>query len=178
MTALVFVDSNVLLYRRDLREPVKRPLAAAWVEHLWREESGRTSCQVLSEYYTNATRKLRPGLDADDAWDDVQALLCWHPQSIDVDLLQNGREIERRFKLSWWDSLIVASAQSQNCTVLLSEDMQDGATFGGVTVRSPFTLSINEAAASYTARTPRSRHPPRGRPRKSVEPSFTTEARE
>ena len=120
----------------------------------------------------------RPGLDADDAWDDVQALLCWHPQSIDVDLLQNGREIERRFKLSWWDSLIVASAQSQNCTVLLSEDMQDGATYGGVTVRSPFTLSINEAAASYTARTPRSRHPPRGRPRKSVEPAITTESRE
>jgi len=115
---------------------------------------------------------------ADDAWDDVQALLCWHPQSIDIDLLQNGREIERRFKLSWWDSLIVASAQSQNCTVLLSEDLQDGATYGGVTVRSPFTLSINEAAASYTARTPRSRHPPRGRPRKSVEPSLTTESRE
>jgi hypothetical protein len=56
--------------------------------------------------------------------------------------------------------------------------MQDGATYGGVTVRSPFTLSINEAAASYTARTPKSRHPSRGRPRKIVEPTFTTENRE
>ena len=166
MTALVFVDSNVLLYRRDLNQPVKRPLAAAWVEHLWRDASGRTSCQVLSEFYANATRKLRPGLDPDDAWDDVEALQSWRPQPIDADLLRKGREVERRYRLSWWDSLIVASAQSQNCTLLLTEDLQDGAQFGGVTVRSPFTLSINEAAAQYVAAPPPSRHPPRGRPRK------------
>lgn len=176
MTALVFVDSNVLLCRRDLDEPVKRLLAAAWVEHHWRAASGRTSFQVLGEYYTNATRRLRPGLDADDAWDDVEALLSWRPQPIDAELLQKGREVERRFRLSWWDSLIVAAAQSQNCTLLLSEDLQDGARYGGVTVRSPFTLSVNDAAAEYTTYTSRSRHPPRGRPRKYAATALPREA--
>jgi hypothetical protein len=40
------------------------------------------------------------------------------------------------------------------------------------------TLAAPWAAASYTARTPRSLHPPRGRPRKSFEPAVTTESRE
>jgi predicted nucleic acid-binding protein len=164
MTALVFVDSNVLLYRRDPMEPVKRPLATAWLEHVWRERTGRTSCQVLSEFYANATRKL--SVDAENAWSDVEALQSWRPQPIDADLLRMGRVIERRYRLSWWDSLIVASAQSQNCALLLTEDLQDGAHFDGVTVRSPFTLSINEAAAEYAMRPAPSRHPPRGRPRK------------
>ena len=166
MTAPVFVDSNVLLYWRDVGEPVKQPLAAAWLEQLWREGNGRTSCQVLNEYFVNATSKLRPGLDLDDAWDDVLALMRWNPQPISMDVMCRAREVERRHRLSWWDSLIVASAQLQDCSVLLTEDLQDGARFGSVVVRSPFSLSVSEAAAEYPAVRRRSRHPPRGRPRK------------
>ena len=168
MTALVFVDSNVLLYWRDAAEPVKQPLAAAWLQHLWREETGRTSCQVLNEYYVNATQKLRPGLDPDEAWDAVQALLNWQPQPVGPDLLPVARDVERRYRLSWWDSLVVAAAQAQDCALLLSEDFQDGARFGSVTVRSPFTLSVSDAAAEYRGTQRKSRHPPRGRPRNSA----------
>lgn len=53
--------------------------------------------------------------------------------------------------MSWWDSLIVAAAQLQNCCLLLSEDLQNGATYGGVTVRNPFELGVAEARATYTA---------------------------
>jgi predicted nucleic acid-binding protein len=63
---------------------------------------------VLTEYYVNVTRKLKPGLDAREAWDDVQALLTWRPQAIDDRILIRGREIENRYRLSWWDSLVVA----------------------------------------------------------------------
>jgi predicted nucleic acid-binding protein len=166
MTALVFVDSNVLLYWRDATDPAKQQIAAHWLAHLWRGGTGRTSCQVLNEFYVNATRKLRPGLDPDDAWDDVDALARWNPLPVSVDLLAHSHQIERRHRLSWWDSLIVAAAQAQNCALLLSEDFQDGASFGSVTVRSPFTLKISEAAAEYQASPARYRHPPRGRPRK------------
>jgi len=57
MTALVFVDTNVLLYARDAGEPTKQPRAAEWLAHLSREYVGRISVQALSEYYVNATRK-------------------------------------------------------------------------------------------------------------------------
>jgi predicted nucleic acid-binding protein len=166
MTAPVFVDSNVLLCRRDAAETVKQPLAAAWLEHLWKSASGRTSCQVLNEFYVNATRKLSPGLDPEDAWDDITALFRWNPLPTTTDLIVRSRDIERRHRLSWWDSLIVAAAQMQNCALLLSEDFQDGARYGSVVVRSPFTLTIREAGAEYAGSPRSSRHPPRGRPRK------------
>jgi hypothetical protein len=83
MTAPAFVDTNVLLYARDAGEPHKQPLAAAWLEWLWRQRVGRTSVQVLSEYYVSVTRKLVPGLPQDEAWDDVMALFTWRPQPID-----------------------------------------------------------------------------------------------
>jgi predicted nucleic acid-binding protein len=167
MTAPVFVDTNVFLYARDAGEPVKQPRAAAWLERLWREQLGRTSMQVLSEYYVNVTRKLDPGLPAAAAWDDVMALFTWRPQPIDEALLRYGREIERRHQLGWWDSLVVAAAQLQGCALLLTEDLQDGGVYGGVTVRSPFTLALGEAVAAYAAvPVATSRHPPRGRPKR------------
>lgn len=166
MTAPIFVDTNVFLYARDAGEPVKRPRAAAWLEHLWREQLGRTSIQVLSEYYVNLTRKLDPGLPPDEAWDDVEMLLTWNPVAIDAAVLKVGRDIERRYALSWWDSLIVAAARLQGCSLLLTEDLQDGAVLAGVTVRSPFTSTIAEASALYhSLPTVASRHRKRGRPR-------------
>ncbi len=167
MTAPVFVDTNVLVYARDARDPSKQELAAAWLERLWREHSGRTSMQILAEYYVTVTRKLEPGLSPEGAWDDVSALFAWRPQPIDEALMQRGRENERRHRLSWWDSLVVGAAQVQGCPLLLSEDLQDGGVYGGVTVRSPFTLAANEPSPPYrVSAVAASRHPPRGRPRR------------
>jgi predicted nucleic acid-binding protein len=166
MTALVFVDANVLVYARDRRDADKHARAAAWIEHLWLERSGRTSTQALTEYYVTLTCKLRTAVAPDDAWDDVTTLLAWRPQPIDEALLKRAREIERRHRLSWWDCMIVAAAQLQECALLLTEDLHDGAVFGDVTVRSPFTLAVEEDRASYAARSATRSHRPRGRPRR------------
>jgi hypothetical protein len=85
---------------------------------------------------------------------------------VDQALLRRAREIELRCKLSWWDSMIVAAAQLQDCVLLLTEDLQDGAAFGALTVRSPFTLQVSEAAATYAVeRRGPGLHRPRGRPK-------------
>jgi predicted nucleic acid-binding protein len=169
MTDAVFVDTNVLVYARDTSKPAKHAVAADWLRRLWLEQRGRTSVQVLSEYYTTVTRKLRPGLAADEAWEDVAALFAWQPQEIDRRVMEQAREIERRHELSWWDSMIVAAAQIQNCEVLLSEDLQHGWMCGAVTIRNPFAERIEEHRPSYAGFTaPLSRHRPRGRPKKRV----------
>lgn len=90
--------------------------------------------------------------------------LAWHPREIDEEVFLRARDIEQRFQLSWWDSLVVAAAQLQDCNILLTEDLRDGVMLGTVTVRSPFTLTIGEPAASYAAPPSRLRHRPRGRP--------------
>lgn len=165
MTGPCFVDANVFVYSRDGREAVKQERAMLWIEALWRDRIGRTSAQALAEFYAVATRKL--GIAPERAWQTAERYFAWNPYPVDATLLRRAREIELRHKLSWWDSMIVAAAQLQECVLLLTEDLQDGAVFGAVTVRSPFTLEAREAAALYTVE--RSRppiHRPRGRPRR------------
>jgi predicted nucleic acid-binding protein len=169
MIAPVFVDSNVLVYSQDNRDAVKKARAREWLDYLWREGSGRTSTQVLNEYYVTVTRKVSPRISAETAWDDVRVFSAWNPLPLDMELLDRARAVETRHRLSWWDSLIVAAAEAQNCGILLSEDLQDGLTVGITTVLNPFTSRISEVRASYAAApAPRSRHRPRGRPKRLV----------
>jgi predicted nucleic acid-binding protein len=172
MTAAVFVDTNVLVYARDPHDAMKKATAETLLRELWIEQRGRTSVQVLSEYYATVTRKLKPGLTPDDAWEDVEALLAWEPQVIDRGLLSQAREVERRHRLSWWDSMIVAAAQIQNCAVLMTEDLQHGLVCGTLTVRNPFATGVAEDVGRYVSEPrPVSRHRPRGRPRLSRLPA-------
>ena len=59
MTALVFVDTNVLLYTHDERDLDKQSRAREWVTWCWRQRAGRISSQVLNEFYNNAITKFR-----------------------------------------------------------------------------------------------------------------------
>ncbi len=169
MTAPCFVDTNVLVYWRDARDPIKQVRAREWLDALWLEQRGRTSVQVLSEFYSVMTSKFASHVSREDTWRDVQAMMAWAPQPVDADLLRRARDIEARHQLNWWDCLIVAAAQAQGCALLLSEDLQDGASYDGVIARNPFKLAVAEQATAYTP-SPKmaSRHRGRGRPRKSV----------
>lgn len=168
MTAPVFVDTNVLVYARDPRDPAKQTRARDWIRLLWEEGRGRTSTQVLGEFYDVMRRKYRHQVSEDEAWEEVQGYLPWNPQSITTDVLIGAREVERRHGLNWWDCLIIGAAQTQNCALLLSEDLQDGADYSGVKVRSPFTLRIAEEAGAYSLPSrPASRYRGRGRPRRN-----------
>jgi predicted nucleic acid-binding protein len=168
MTGLVFVDANIFVYARDPRDSAKQSKAREWIRFLWDTQRGRTSAQALSEFYDTVTRKFQPGVARDDAWEEVQSYLAWNPQSVDTHVLMRANEVERRYQLNWWDCLIVAAAQVQGCVLLLSEDMQDGADYGGIILRSPFTLGVSDEASSY-APLPMlaSRHRGRGRPRRN-----------
>jgi predicted nucleic acid-binding protein len=167
MTAPVFVDTNIFVYARQAGEPRKQLLASQWIERLWRDQLGRTSIQVLNELYVTLTRKIHPVLSADSAWDHIGTLLAWEPQPLNAELLTRAREINRRHSLIWWDSLIVGAAQMQSCTLLLTEDLQDRAIYGGVSVRNPFALGVSEAPADYEiAPIAAPRHRARGRPKR------------
>ena len=165
MTGPYFVDANVIIYSQDRRDPAKHRRASDWLDVLWRDRSGRTSAQAVSEFYALVTRKL--GMAPAVAWVEAERYFAWNPCPVDEALLRRAREIEQRYKLSWWDGMIVAAAQLQGCVLLLTEDLQDGAAYGTVTARSPFALEVREAAATYAVeRRVRSLHRPRGRPKR------------
>jgi predicted nucleic acid-binding protein len=144
MSERVFVDTNVLVYARDASEPEKQPRAREWLERLWMERSGALSFQVLQEFYVTVTQKLEPGLEASLARSDVRSLLAWRPISADPFLLEDAFALEDRHSISWWDALIVAAARMARCRYLISEDLQDGKEYEGLTIVNPFLRSPAE----------------------------------
>ena len=139
MTDRVFVDTNVLVYSRDASEPAKQKQAMGWMTRLWSEKTGRLSFQVLSEFYVTVTNKLQPGMDLQSAREDVRLLLAWRPIPVDALVVEEAWRIRDRYKLSWWDALIVSAAQVSDCRYLLTEDLQENRNMGNVEVINPFS---------------------------------------
>jgi predicted nucleic acid-binding protein len=140
MTGPVFVDTNVLVYDRDRRDPSKHERAQAWMAALWQHPGrGVVSSQVLTEFYWTVTRKLRPGLDEETAQRYVRALLAWEFVAVDQAAIIDAWTEQDRFGFSFWDSLVVATARIGRCRVLLTEDLQDGQDLDGLLVVNPFT---------------------------------------
>lgn len=136
----IFVDTNILVYARDARDPRKHDIAKDWLRTLWSHDIGRTGMQVLNDFFVTVTRKLKPGLDPSVAWADVLDLLSWEPQAVDRAWIEYAHHINARFSPAWWDSLIVSAARLQGCSAILSEDLQSGADYDGVRVGNPFEL--------------------------------------
>lgn len=135
---LQFVDTNVLVYAYDLSAANKHQRARDLVSDLWHNENGRLSIQVLQEFYVTVTGKIRSPLPTDRASQIVADLGQWKLHSPRVDDLLNAIDLQIRYKISFWDAMIIASARQLGCQVLWSEDLNDGQDYGGVTVKNPF----------------------------------------
>jgi len=136
-----FVDTNILVYARDASFPEKQKIAYDLLGGLWRNRSGRLSVQVCNEYYVTVTRKLKPGLDEAEAWRDIELYEAWDPLPMDLRTLRKSREVQLRYGLSWWDSLIVASAYFAECNRVVSEDLNAEQDYFGIRVENPFSFS-------------------------------------
>lgn len=141
MTALVFVDTNVLVYSRDAHNASKQQRAHEWMEFLWTSRRGRLSPQVLHEYYETVTRKLKPGLTSEEARADVRALFHWLVPIEAPLLLEAAWHLQARGSFSFWDALILGAAQTMDCGLVLTEDMSAGQEIEGMRVVNPFRTS-------------------------------------
>lgn len=138
MTATAFVDSNILIYAHNADAGVKHRTAAAVLRELWESRNGCLSTQVLQEFYVNVTRKIRQPLSRASAREIVRNYALWVREPITADTVLRAAELEEAVRLSFWDSLIVASAEAQRAKELISEDLQHGQLIGAVRVRNPF----------------------------------------
>src|SRR5271169_362180 len=136
MTALVFVDTNVLLYAIDDADVAKQRAALGWREALWKSRLGRISYQVLQEFYANAVAKRQHTRDG--ARNEIRDLSEWSPVAATPELLEDAWRIQDRYKISFWDAAIVAAAGIASCKYLLTEDLQDGCSMNGIVVVNPF----------------------------------------
>jgi predicted nucleic acid-binding protein len=136
MSAPAFFDSNVIIYTDDHAVPEKQRRAVSlFAEHQVRG-TATLSLQVLQEYFSAATRKLR--VDAELAQRKVQVLARCHVVRFAEDDVIAAIELHRLTRISFWDALIVHAARVARAAVLFSEDLADDAVIAGVRVVNPF----------------------------------------
>ena len=131
-----FIDTNVLVYAHDGGAGRKYDHSVELLKRLFEEGNGAVSVQVLSEFYFAAIKKLSmKSEEVEEAISDLRGWSIHRPGHADI--LRSIRLL-RRYKISWWNAMVINSAVELGCSVLWSEDLNDGQRFGTVTVRSPF----------------------------------------
>ena len=135
-----FVDTNILLYAVSTAadEAMKSSTAIAILDR----EDLVLSAQVLQEFYAQATRPTRPdALSHDVAVALIESWLRFSVVETTVQLILDALSSARRWRISFWDAAIVEAARAGGCSTLLTEDLQGGMNFAGVTVDNPFSVS-------------------------------------
>jgi len=136
VTERAFVDTNIWVYAVDRSDPAKRERARVAITPRT-DAHIAISSQVLSEFYTVVTRKLQPPLSDEQAAQMVDRLSQLPVVPVDADLVVRAIAGSRTWGISLWDALIIRAAEVAGCTILLSEDLPDGATYGSVRVSNP-----------------------------------------
>ena len=135
MTDVVFVDTNILIYAHDRDAGVKRERAARALERLWDEQTGRLSIQVLQEFYVTVTQKLAAARAG--AREVIRTYTPWVHYPTTPATVLRASEIAELSQLSFWDGLIVASAEQAGASQLYTEDLNAGQTIVGVKIVNP-----------------------------------------
>lgn len=133
-----FVDTNILVYAHDRAAGRKHDRARELIADLWHEKRGVISTQVLQEFYVNVRRKATRPLGATEAARVLQDYLSWEVVVNDGPAVLEAIAVEERYKISFWDALIVQAANSAGAALLYSEDLNDGQRYSSVTVENPF----------------------------------------
>jgi predicted nucleic acid-binding protein len=132
-----FVDTNILVYAHDRSAGLKHKQAQALVEELWASGGGVLSTQVLQELCINLRRKATHPLSVEETRKLIEDYSRWTIVTNTTESVIQALDIEVRFKISFWDALIVQAAGSAGAEVLYSEDLADGQTYGSVRVVNP-----------------------------------------
>ncbi len=135
-TSRSFLDTNVLVYSDDPRDSRKQAKAIDLILGHLRLRTGVVSIQVLQEYFTSATGKIR--LDTASEKQRVEFFAKFHVVETTVGDILAAIDLHRLYNLSLWDTLILRCAKQSGCTVLLTEDMQHGQVIDGVRIVNPF----------------------------------------
>ena|SRR5882757_3970078 len=138
MIEKVFVDSNVLVYAHDADAGDKQRIAAAAIGEILDARSGLLSIQVLQEFYSTVTRKLRSAISRDIARELLRGYSSWVIQPLTAEDVVAASFLKQSHQLSFWDALIVQAALLAGASKLLSEDLQHGRSISGIRVENPF----------------------------------------
>jgi predicted nucleic acid-binding protein len=133
-----FVDTNILIYAHTATEGSKYHIARTLLDDVWQSHRGVISTQVIQEFCHVLTRKMRPPRPVTDVVTLAQNFLNWTVVRGSVQSAIDALEISELYKISYWDALIIRAAQFAHCSILYTEDLNNGQQFDSVRVVNPF----------------------------------------
>jgi predicted nucleic acid-binding protein len=137
MSELEFLDTNVLVYSYDIADRGKQEIAQNLVRRALAGDMV-TSAQVLGEFAATLLHKVVPRVDPVELTAIMDALGPIPIVATDADLVRRAVEVQGRYGLHFYDSLIVAAAERAGCERIWSEDLNSGQKYFGISVQNPF----------------------------------------
>jgi len=131
-----FFDTNIFLYTHSPIDPKKRARATQLLQENLDAGTVVLSTQVVQEFYSVASRKMM--LPASNLRRAVQALLNMPIIQIRGEHILAAIDNQTSYRISFWDGLIIAAAESAGAEILYTEDLNDGQRYGSIVVRNPF----------------------------------------
>jgi predicted nucleic acid-binding protein len=132
-------DTNILAYAEGANDGVRQADAKALIRQI-PDRSKAIPVQALGELYNVPVRK--SGWSANQA---RSAIAMWRSglETIPttVTAMIAAVDVVADHRLSIWDGIMLTVAAEGGCELLISEDFQDGFTWGGVTVANPFAAT-------------------------------------
>lgn len=138
MSDKIFLDSNIIIYAYDKSDPERQKKAQQILKDVFQNENGILSPQVLSEFFVVVTRKIKNPLSSIDAKTIISSLSFLQVEEIDLTSVKRAIETHIQFKISYWDSLIISTAERAVYNIILSEDLNHGQIINGVEINNPF----------------------------------------
>jgi predicted nucleic acid-binding protein len=138
MSDKYFVDTNILVYTQDLAAGDKCSRAQALTSELWELGKGVISTQVLQELYGALRRKLKSPMTALQAAEILRDYSEWEVVINNRESIFRAIEIESRYKIAFWDALILQAAEKAGASTVYSEDLSHGGRYSGMQVVNPF----------------------------------------
>ena len=133
----VAVDTNVLAYAEGMHDVSRRDQALRLLQSL-PPESTFIPVQALGELFHVLVRKARwskaKAGKAALSWGDAFPLI-----ETSNDVMLAASDLASAHQLGIWDAVILSAAADARCRLVLSEDLQDGFTWRGLTVTNPFS---------------------------------------
>lgn len=134
-----FLDTNVFVYEVDASDRIKCRRAAELIDSAVASKKGVVSYQVVQEFFNVALTRFARPFSLNEAEDYLsltfKPILAVHSSPR---LFLEALQIQTQYRLSWYDSLIVAAAQQAECAILYTEDMQHGQRIGDLKIENPF----------------------------------------
>ena len=139
MNGRFFLDTNVFVYSFDRSAPVKADRATRLIRQAVETRKGIISYQVAQEFFNVALRRFAQPMTVAEAEQYLATvlgpLMVLHSSRA---LYGEALRLIDRYRLAWFDSLIVAAAIEGGCSTLYSEDLQHSQRVGELRIANPF----------------------------------------